>query len=350
MSKKKANYNGDFTREYNILDDLCKQLSPKGSKTRSGIHNLEEALKKSDYETADELGYFRKYKNIIVSHRASKKMPSTPYDYVCFIKKLRLEVENNRKKYQMLFAQVEQADAKHYTSAGNRSKTNSGRSNKTTELPTERTVERWPSPNETGEWEYASDYNYIVDAPDVFWTAYFPTIISCVFFLLVYSFSTISLWTLIVTGPLLVAIPAVSHIIEVKYNEYWEFDKLLYYGKHSFFSILILILVDTLTIGVDFIFKRNIFLICFSGIVILILIVFYLINYFFMRGGDYEIFFQPYTINIMATMAISVPASLCLIPPMESYTLYVFIIHGSSVACFALLLGMIIFSGTHLPS
>lgn len=106
MSKNKNNWNGEFVQEYNILDSLCKRLSPRGDKTRSGIHNLEEALRKSNYKKAEELGYLRKYKNTTVSHRASKEMPSTPQEYVVFIRNLRCEVENNRGKYKTLLPRL----------------------------------------------------------------------------------------------------------------------------------------------------------------------------------------------------------------------------------------------------
>ena len=280
MSKNKNNWNGEFVQEYNILDSLCKRLSPKGDKTRSGIHNLEEALRKSDYKMAEELGYYRKYKNTTVSHRASKKMPATPHEYVVFIRNLRREVENNCGKYKTLFAQVEQEETKWYAHRQNGGKKGPGQTKSNRDGHEHRATESssvsdgtiiinnvkyWPSPNETGEWECAKDDKFIDGASDVFWTAYFPTIISCVFFLILYSCSTVWWWMACINAVLCAGvIHFISVEIETKYNEFWNFDDLLDYGKHSAFSIGIMLLVDLLAIGIDFIFKRNLFVVYFS--------------------------------------------------------------------------------------
>ena len=343
MSKNKNNWNGEFVQEYNILDSLCKRLSPRGDKTRSGIHNLEEALRKSNYKKAEELGYLRKYKNTTVSHRASKEMPSTPQEYVVFIRNLRCEVENNRGKYKTLFAQVEQEEAKRYVHRQNRDKKGQGPIKSNCDSHEQRTTESsglpeiivdnvkyWPSLNETGEWECAKEDKFIDDASDVFWTAYFPTIISCIFFLILYSCSTVWWWMAFINAGLSAgAIHFISAEIETKYNEFWNFDDLLDDGKHSAFSIGIMLLVDALAIGIDFIFKRNLFVVYFSIVVFLIFVVLYLINLFFLGGTDCGFFFRPYTINIMAAVAISLAASMSIAPLswLPSHWAFVFIAH-----------------------
>lgn len=123
------------------------------------------------------------------------------------------------------------------------------------------------------------------------------------------------------------AIHFISVKIETKYNEFWNFDDLLDYGKHSAFSIGIMLLVDTLAIGIDFIFKRNLFVVYFSIVVFLVFVVLYLINLFFLRDTDFGFFFRPYTINIMAAVAISLAASISMAPQSWSHLAFVLFVH-----------------------
>lgn len=301
MKNNHSDLNGFFLQEYNLLDSLCKSLSPRGEKTVSGMHNLEKTLyKQNDYTRATKLKSIVRYKNNNFSHTPFRAQPSTPPEYVSFLRGLRLEVTSNTQNYKALFAQVE------------RGKRGENRNNDQRPSQPQRTIqEETISQNKT--------YDDSDDKKEIFLTAYLPTIVSCFLFILIYTLSTIFWWMCFFTGVLSCGIfEWASRKIEEKYTEFYDFEDLDHEGKHATFAILIMFLADVVVIFIDWLIKKNTILLVESLILFLPWLIIFLLNRFFWEDGDTDwtipLFFKPYTINIYFTFSVSFTASMFLIP------------------------------------
>lgn len=239
-------------------------------------------------------------------------------------------IKNNLASFRTSF------QPKEGSQKSNTSKNGVAQQNATRVVKTSQVRHKCRAPNSSNENVKSVKYEGLAERRiDVFWIVYFPTILSCVFFLALYSCSTVWWWMLIVD--LLMSVGLIQFVnieIEAKYNKYWDYDCLSCRRKHTIISIGIMFLNDALAIGIDYIFKRNIFLASFGTAVFSTLVILYFISSFFLKGTNREIRFRPYTINVVAGVAVAISASLSLIPSWEPRCFYNLAIHGLSVIAF----------------